>query len=686
MTGQTYTCPRATNTYLAPGWKDCVVASPSIKVVATSNEHDVRLRFYGLEDYGTYFQVDRAFQILTDFDQSRSDYSVNDIVEFYHSTIFARHSLLPISLSSSDQANVASQTPRIHRRVAEFFRGINDANFATRISDVNYQYRSTALDLLARNEAFKHCSASAVLAGLTAAGFSQHDLLGNKPLVQAYDHDIRALMLAHPSSAEEPINKLLQTPTNDPIHLPKSLTPADIRSMLDSYIDYENANPNYIRLIASARVDAATGVDARMKLKAKRKHDDFTKTFFSTNTGFRTGCEVSISEHQVEAVAASLDGLVGKYSYSQSWLEGCTDQPTILNNFIYLFEFANTHMLLELPSYPTHIGAIEGLMLASGTNSYRIGGAFRLKDCASFLQTAMYDKFLRNQGIELEEVISWFFAEYLGTEFGAENLRYRASSPMASFLEKSRHLFSEMESVLKQYKLYVENGELDRDLLSMSSGALRYGDVPSLIPDKYVVVTEDPGIQSILHMLFSDQSRLCYINEDLKAADFSQLIVQNEVSYETFAEYQRGNIDWLLDHGVLNSVDGRICFVDDNQVRVLQMLWTYEAVNYRRFSNVVRLVIDTMVAKGWLRYESSLFTKSEAGYFNYLLNQSEYSDGPDLRNRYLHGSQVDGDDDKTHFQTYIIALRLIIAIVIKINDDLELGYSLQEGQSSVLPT
>ena len=41
-----------------------------------------------------------------------------------------------------------------------------------------------------------------------------------------------------------------------------------------------------------------------------------------------------------------------------------------------------------------------------------------------------------------------------------------------------------------------------------------------------------------------------------------------------------------------------------------------------------------------------------------------------MRNRYLHGSQADWDDDNAHFQTYLITLRLLVALVIKVNDDL----------------
>lgn len=85
-----------------------------------------------------------------------------------------------------------------------------------------------------------------------------------------------------------------------------------------------------------------------------------------------------------------------------------------------------------------------------------------------------------------------------------------------------------------------------------------------------------------------------------------------------------------------------------------------------------------MAAKGCITRRSSLLTDAEAKYFNYLLNGVDFSDGPQLRNKYLHGAQVNTDSEDAHFHTYITALRLTVALVIKINDD----FCLSAPQSS----
>ena len=55
----------------------------------------------------------------------------------------------------------------------------------------------------------------------------------------------------------------------------------------------------------------------------------------------------------------------------------------------------------------------------------------------------------------------------------------------------------------------------------------------------------------------------------------------------------------------------------------------------------------------------------------YYLNKSEFNNGLDLRNKYIHGTQPSSDDaEEKHRYNYMIFLKLFILLIIKINDDL----------------
>lgn len=69
-------------------------------------------------------------------------------------------------------------------------------------------------------------------------------------------------------------------------------------------------------------------------------------------------------------------------------------------------------------------------------------------------------------------------------------------------------------------------------------------------------------------------------------------------------------------------------------------------------------------------FESSLFSKPEQDYFNFFLNKKEFTNGYDLRNKYLHGTQANPEDIQQHEDAYFIYLKLIVLLLLKIEDDL----------------
>lgn len=188
----------------------------------------------------------------------------------------------------------------------------------------------------------------------------------------------------------------------------------------------------------------------------------------------------------------------------------------------------------------------------------------------------------------------------------------------------------------------------------------------------------------VLHALFSDQSSLTYIREDIKGHDAADLLLKHEVAYDDFHEYQKPAIDQLVAFGILEDTGERIRIANAEQVLILRSLFATEASSYFHLSERGRAEVDAMVARGWVVRRASLLTEAEGKYFNYFLNKVDFSNGPELRNKYLHGSQANGECEDVHFHAYVTVLRLMVALVIKLNDDFCL--SALEGSPSTDPT
>ena len=597
---------------------------------------------------------------------------IADMIELHNVQQHLENDLFPRAFTDAERSEAKAEIPQIRSAVARFFTSIDDTNCAALVADIDYDYHADLLDLLGRSRAFDRCAPEVMLPALRRTRVHLGEMLACKKLVDAYDNAIRQELLGNPRNAEHLIRKYLQKDTSGTVHIPASVTPVDARQLLEGYVDSPDANPNYISLIETAQVNPAIGIDAKLKLRAKRRTTEMTQKFFEENTGLKTGCEVGISDTQDESLRYEMDhsdGIVARFTYGRRWLDQTCDNPSILNNFQHLFAFADGQSLLTLPSYPAQLGVFERFMGTTGKTDYKVGAAFRAVDMSTLLQTRLYHYYLKTKSIDLEGVISWFFETYLVDEFGALNFSFTPSDSGTSYLQKARHLFAEMESVTTQFSLFVENGDLDRELLTITSDPVRYKELPSLVAGKYIYQSGSDEIAGILHALFSDQSTLTYIDETLKADDAASLLVSNHVAYADFHDYQKPAIDHLIGLGVLLDTGTRVRLANAEQFRILKALFATQAASYYHLSDAGRVQADVMVDSGWAVRSASLLTEAEAKYFNYFLNKVDFSNGPELRNKYLHGSQVNADGEDRHFHTYITALRLIVALVIKMNDD-----------------
>lgn len=278
-----------------------------------------RVRFYGVQDLATGWHVARVAELAERFDPYDAPTSTMDVLELHNVQQYLEHGLLPNAYTDEERDYAKARIPQIRIAVARFFTAIDSTNFAITMAGVDHEYHKDLLDLLGRNKAFERCDAGTALSALTAAGVHLGEWLASKEFVRAYDREVRDELLASPRAAEHLVRKYLQDDVGADIHLPRSFTPADARGLLKNYVDSSDANLNYVGLIANARESRLAGIDAKLKLRAKRRSDEMIAKFFDENEGFKTGCEVGISGTQEEPVVFEMDTsgeLISRYTYS----------------------------------------------------------------------------------------------------------------------------------------------------------------------------------------------------------------------------------------------------------------------------------------------------------------------------------------------------------------------------------
>ena len=305
-------------------------------------------------------------------------------------------------------------------------------------------------------------------------------------------------------------------------------------------------------------------------------------------------------------------------------------------------------------------------MGVKGKKDYMIGIQFKMQHMLFNAQMKGYLNQLNGLDIKLESIFKWFFEVYLCDEFNAKGFVYNTPSDNTTELEKCKLLASEIDSILKQFTFFVADGYIDRDLFEISSNHLLMRDIPSFCKEKYIYANNKVCKDS-MWLLFSDQSTLTYTNKTKSTYhDFCSILQNEKMNINDFFDYQKPTIHWLEQHDCITIEDNELINVNIQKVSILKDLYHNQASCLPYLRNY-QMPLIRMLNADEIFYGSSLFSKPEQSYLNYVLNRSEFSNGYDLRNKYIHGTH--SLQTKEHEADYIELLKIMVLIIIKINEE-----------------
>lgn len=632
--------------------------------------------FHSKEDMAGGYNLQKGENILRA--DTRINYTdINEVLELYNIKKYIDNDLYLRNWTQDDIINFKQKAKEYGKVVGRFFAGINDNNVVIEYGNTLRNYVHSFWELVNNQSIFKQISKINFSNILANEPHLIHEILIHKGIVEHYDTEIKNFLLTYSQSAEIllSIYEVKDDFGKNQKHLPKSLTVEEKETILSNYLDSADVNYNYIGLIQNARNRNDFKVSDKTRLKAKRLHKSETEKFFAGNNGMRYGVSVSFPENSSKIKDENIDeNSIINYSYSLDFIKQNRDPYLLFQNFIVLFEYLDIQLRINLVSKKNKMGVFERIMGVHSQNEYRGGTEFTLLEMTSQIQLAGYNKVLSDLGISLENVLHEVFTSSFQEKYEfANNARFSIPSA-TSYYEKVRLLAPEFESVLKQFKLFVEDGSIDFELLQISSNPTSIKDIPSLNQNKYIYFNEDnQEAVACANLFFSDQTLLAYVEpfKEEHYHTFFDLLANEQVKYSSYEEHQKPRIDYLIDKGFIN-IDGNdiIQITNPPRVIILRDLYLNEVASLYRYSFELRQEAQQMEAKKIIYFDSSLFSKPEQAYFNYFLNKSEFTNGLDLRNSYLHGTQATPDEIQIHEYAYFTYLKLLILAFLKIEDDL----------------
>lgn len=504
-------------------------------------------------------------------------------------------------------------------------------------------------------------------------------ILQCKAIVEHYKLVLRDILLHDSQAALLLIDKYIarkDNPIERELYLPANLTMSDKQAIISGYLDSEDPNINYVRLLCQNK-DNSNGLelDVMTRLKAERlasRLNDEIMTDPRTVKVPRNMTVIFSNEENILPVKFKIEDGHPVYTYSVKYINECKG-TLLLGNCISMFYWLNQHFLVELISKKCEVDSFEEVLHNLSRTAYPDFDHFCRKNSLAQVQLQGYCGALEKRNTSFEQVLKTFYEYHLSAAYGYPSLPLNFPKEDDSWLNKCRILFPELDAIVKQYNSYVQYDAIDPDVIRLSKPC-NMSDGKSLLTNKYCEVPDGQSeIHRILWYMLAPGALLDYV-EPFKGKHYGcllELLLNEQVHYDIYDERKRQNIDYLMEHGIVKkAADGILAIVDHDMSILLQSLWEYHACSYWHYSECGRKHLDNMVEKGWLITSDMLLTTEERRYFSYYMDNSEYTNGFAYRNHYAHGSTPSVDDERTHLNAYLVFLRMLAIIILKMEDDL----------------
>lgn len=641
-----------------------------------------RVKFYGKADMANGYMLEKALPILQQLKSSKEYVNINDVIELYNVYKFINAQIFRKDFNSEEKALFNEENSKIINQIfGRFFSKVDNGTIANYFGKIEREYIEDVLELFEKYKVHKRISWDSFKHFIDSNHIPVFYIVKCEKIVNTFDNDIKELILKDNQSIDLLITKYLKKSPARQVFLPKSLSVEDKEQIVKNYIASAMVHPGTLELIINLPVNSDFKISDDTRLAAKNRYDQEMDNLFvkSENSGFQTTIEAEINNKQKEPVIIDYKENRFYISVSSKWIMDNLDYPTLLNNFIHIYNFVDKENRIEFISKPNQISTLERVFMDTDLKKVYIKCSF-FDIYNNFAVVAMvsYCEFLEKEcNIRIEEVLQWFFDEYLVSEFNIHDFIVNMPSSGSSYLEKCRTICCEFESILKQYEALVKFGTINHDFIELSSRPMDYHAINSLMPDKYIYLNEtNQDCKNTLYLLFSDQTMLTYLPHRKDVEEYNclyELLINTTVNISEYEDYQRNDIKWLIIKGILKQdSQGDLTLHDKLEAIILCDLYKNGFVSNQfleRFQ--LNKPLKKLQQKRWIYKESSLFAKQECDYLDFYLNKSKFTNGQDLRNTYLHGTQRKrGADIDLHRVNYYRLLMFVVITIIKINEEL----------------
>lgn len=609
--------------------------------------------------------------------------SMEDMIELWHIRRMLQDDNRLTNWTEEHFLKLKCATDSYDGVVARYFKSMEPDNVKEEYNKLVGMYRKSFWKIVTQFKCFDRIKPDVLHSIIIEDVGDLRYVLYSKNLVDRFKNVVKDVLLNRPYEAARIILDKFVTRKlgnqDDIIYLPNNLSVREREDIIVSYLESKEPNLNYVHLICEAKdVDGQFVLSPKTRLMAgrlgKKLGDEMMNNPRTSIISLKA--EVSFTDDEaIDVLECSNDNGFISYKYNKVFIKKSSNRER-MTYCAGVFGWFNKHFMLNLVNKNCEVEGLEMLLMDRGRDSYPDFRVFRYKNALALNQLNGYCNVLAQYGSSFENELKVFYERQLKDEFDYPALSIKLPRGDDDQLVKCRIIFPELDNVARQYNTYVNEDEIDAEYLALLK-PMKMTEAKSLLINKYCELDENnEKINRIMYCLFASGTLLDRVSpfEDKNYGSFANLMENEKVHYDNYEAHKKTYVDFLIEEGLVEINEaGILLYIDNEAIKVLRSVWEYGACSYWHLGDGGRKAADAMIAKGWLLTDDHLLCKAERRYFSYYTDNAEFTNGFAYRNHYAHGSTPPVEDVNAHAMAYIVLLRLLYILILKIYDDLWLA-------------
>ena len=623
------------------------------------------IKLYGAVDATPSYHMEEVHTYIAEFDSTKSTLTLNEIAQLHNIVKYLR--LSGIEINDKEKAFQGTARKIISCYFAE--RGLDD--LSEEYAKLYRPYREDFWAMFVDYKVIKKSSVVQLESFAKANDIYIGSFLAQKAICEKYKLMLKTMLLKEPRHFELFLKKY-DSADGANYEFPVGFTSAEISEWARRYCELPDANTNYLQQLALWSKQHEYKIEDKVLVKARRAYDSILSTYEVGAKGVSWGINVNIKPDVPEGVVFTLsDEKILQLDFDRDWFDNEQDYPTLLQNLIYVFGYFDGFGRFAFIGSPNESNSLLDRFKTEGKYAYKKTLDFTLKKSLCGLTFLAYFDYLAHHDIDMEELFAYCFNELFADAFGNENFFFTPSPKENGYYIRSKALLPEMDSILKQFDMYQEDGEIDEELFEFQSKNNGYRSIKSLSERKFAYL-DSKELEGLLLLLFGNQTWLAFPmkKKDEKNSFYDHII--NGIRLDDYDVGQQRIIsESFIAKGIISCDNtNQLNFKNLLLINLYGIIRAYGYCSLMEFDDELLQLVDDEVEKGNLRYGDTLFSEQESDYISYIMDDKKYSNTLAIRNKITHGSLAK-KSAKEHKDFYLELLMILMMYTIRINDELE---------------